>query len=50
MALKMSTTPVKKRHLPKGADRFVWNDFQTEKPKPPVDYGRILKMRVDKRT
>ena len=50
MALKISTTPVKKNKLPEGGDRFVWNEFDVEKPPPKVDYGRILKMRVDKHT
>jgi len=50
MALKISKTPVKKQTLPEGADRFVWNEFQVEKSPPKVDYGRILKGRVDKQT
>lgn len=48
MALKISKTPVKKQ-LPEGADRFVWDEFTVEKPAPKLEYGRILKHRLDKR-
>ena len=49
MALKMSKTPVKRPKLPKGGDRFLWNELPVMKqePTPKKQYQKIL--RFDKR-